>query len=58
MKYAVDFEGWIEVEAKDADEAKDIFWQQGGDAQDNALGNYKKIILRTPWFECDGVEKI
>lgn len=53
MKFAVDFEGWIEVEAKDAEEAQNIFWNWAGDAQDAALENYKKIILRTPIFECD-----
>ena len=58
MKFAVDFEGWIEVEAKDAEEAQNIFWNWAGDAQDTALGNYKKVILRTPWFECDGTEEV
>lgn len=58
MKFAVDFEGWIEVEAKDAEEAQVIFWNWAGDAQDSALGSYKKIILRTPCFEYDGIERI
>ena len=58
MKFAVDFEGWIEVEAKDAEEAQDIFWNWVCDVQDYALGHYKKKILRSPRIEYDGVEKI
>ena len=58
MKFAVDFEGWIEVEAKDAEEAQDIFWNWAGDAQDYAIGHYKKKILRSPRIEYDGVEEI
>lgn len=58
MKFAVDFEGWIEVEAKDAEEAQDIFWNWVGDVQDSALEHYKKVILRSPRIEYDGVEEI
>lgn len=57
-KFAVDFEGWIEVEAKDHDEAQSIFWQWVGDAQDFALVNYRKVILKTPMFEYDGSEEV
>lgn len=58
MKFAVDFEGWIEVEAKDAEEAQNIFWNWAGDAQDSALVDYRKVILRIPRFEYDGAECI
>ncbi len=57
MKFAVDFEGWIEVEAKDKDEAQDIFWHWVSEAQNFALGSYyKKVILKTPHFDFDGAE--
>lgn len=58
MKFAVDFEGWIEVEAKDSDEAQDIFWQWVCDIQDSTLADYKKVILRSPRFQYDGAECI
>lgn len=57
-KFAIDFEGWIEVEAKDAEEAQNIFWQWAGDAEDVALVDYRKVILRTPCFEFDGSEEV
>jgi len=57
-KFAVDFEGWIEVEARDAEEAQNIFWSWVSDIQDYTLGNYRKVILRTPRIEYDGSEEI
>lgn len=57
MKYAVDFEGYIFVEAKDHDEAQNIFWEWVGSIQDNTLIDWRKVILKTPAFECDGVEE-
>lgn len=56
-KFTVDFEGWIQVEAKDHDEAQEIFWQWVGDIQDYTLIDWRKVILKTPCFECDGVEE-
>lgn len=58
MKYAIDFEGWIVVEAKDAEEAQNIFWQWVGDAQDSAFVDYRKVILKSPYFEYDGAEEV
>lgn len=58
MKYAVDFEGWIEVEAESKDEAQNIFWHWVSDIQDSTLDDYKKVILRSPCFEYDGAECI
>lgn len=57
MKYAVDFTGWIIVEAKDRDEAQNIFWVWAGDIQDNTRADWRKVILQYPAFECDSVEK-
>ena len=57
MKYTVDFEGWIVVEAKNRDEAQNIFYEWAGDIQDNTLANWRKKILKYPAFECDGVEE-
>ena len=57
MKYVVDFEGWITVEAKNRDEAQNIFYEWAGDIQDNTLVNWRKKILKYPAFECDGVEE-
>lgn len=57
MKYVVDFEGWITVEAKNRDEAQEIFWNWVGDMQDNTLTDWRKTISMCPTFECDGVEE-
>lgn len=57
MKYTVDFEGWITVEAKSYEEAQEIFWNWVGDIQDNTLMNWRKTISKCPTFECDGVEE-
>lgn len=57
MKYAVDFEGYIFVEAKNRDEAQNIFWEWVGDIQDNTPENWYKVILKSPAFECNCVEE-
>ena len=57
MKYVVDFEGWITVEANSRDEAQNIFCEWVGDIQDNTLANWRKKILRYPTFDFDGVEE-
>ena len=57
MKFAVDFEGWIIVEAKSHEEAQEIFYEWAGDIQNNTLINWRKKILKYPAFECDGVEE-
>lgn len=56
-KFFVDFEGWLQIEAKDRDEAQEIFWQWVGDIQDNALTDWRKVILKTPTFQYDGAEE-
>ena len=58
MTFAVDFEGWIVVEAKSHEEAQEIFWNWVGDIQDKAHYDYSGVILETPIFECDGVEEV
>ena len=58
MKYAVDFEGWIIVEAKNRDEAQNIFLEWAGDIQDNTSIKWNKKILQYPAFQFDGVEEI
>lgn len=57
MKYAVDFEGYIFVEAKNHDEAQNIFWEWVDDIQENIFIKWNKVILKSPAFECDGVEE-
>lgn len=56
MKYAVNFEGWITVEAKNRDEAQNIFWEWVGDIQDNILADWYKTIQDST-FQFDGVEE-
>lgn len=57
MKFSVDFEGWITVEAKSHDEAQEIFWNWVGDIQCKSRYDNHGVILKTPFFECDGVEE-
>lgn len=57
MKYTVDFEGWISVKAKSHEEAQEIFWNWVGDIQDRTHYDNYGVILKTPFFECDGVEE-
>lgn len=56
MKYTVDFEGWIVVEAKNRDEAQNIFYEWAGDIQDDTSIRWKNI-LQYPAFKCEGVEE-
>jgi len=57
MKFCIDFAGWIEVEAKDRDEAMSIFWNWVGSIQDDTLTDWYKVILKTPWFDVDLIEE-
>lgn len=57
MKYAVDFEGYIFVEAKNHNEAQSIFLEWVNDIEDNTLANWRKVILTSPAFECNCVEE-
>ena len=57
MRYVVDFEGWIIVDAKDYDEAQSIFYEWAGDIQDNTSGKWHRTILQYPAFQFDGAEK-
>ena len=57
MKYTVDFTGWILVEAKNRDEAQNIFYEWAGNIQDNTRADWDKVILQYPSFNYDGVEE-
>lgn len=57
MKYVVDFEGWIIVEAKNRDEAQNIFWEWVGDIEEKTRYDNYGVILKTPAFQFDGVEE-
>lgn len=57
-RFAVDFEGYIKVEAKSNEEAENIFWEWVGDMQDMTLTDWRKVIIKTPYFESDGSEEI
>ena len=57
MKYAVDFEGWVVVEAKNRDEAQNIFWEWVGDIEEKTHYDNYGVILKAPTFQFDGVEE-
>lgn len=57
MKFSVDFEGWITVEAKSIEQAQEIFWNWVGDIQEKTHYDNYGVILETPFFEYDGVEE-
>ena len=57
MKFAVDFEGWITVEAETPEEAQEIFWNWVGDIPEKPRYYSHTVILKTPFFECVGVEE-
>lgn len=51
MKFAIDFEGYVRIEAKNADEARDIFW--------NWVENFQKSnSVENPTFVCTDVDEI
>lgn len=57
MKFSVNFEGFITVEAKSRDEAQEVFWNWVGDIQDKTHYDNCGVILKTPFFEFDGTEE-
>lgn len=57
MKYVIDFEGWIVVEAKNRDEAQNIFLDWASDIQEVTSVRWNKAILQYPAFQFDGVEE-
>ena len=55
--FAIDFTGCIRVNAKNREEANEIFWNWVNDVQDNTLTNWSGTIVESPYFEKDGVEE-
>jgi len=57
MKYTVDFEGWVTIEADSYEKAEEIFWNWVGNTQDNTLVDWPEAISECPHFQFDGAEK-
>lgn len=55
-RFAIDFEGWIEVEAETKDEAQDLFWEWVERIQDES--GPVKWLVRIPMFDFDGSEEV
>ena len=57
MKYAVDFTGWVTIEAKSSEDAQNLFWEWVGSIEDNTLIDWHGTITKRPVFEYDGAEE-
>lgn len=54
--FAVDFTGYVRIQAKTKIEAEEKFWNWVGDIQDNTRVDWSGTITDTPHFDRDCIE--
>lgn len=56
--FDIDFQGWITVKAKNADEAKNIFWDWVDYIAEKTLYDWDNTIILRSEFEFEGIEEV
>lgn len=54
--FAVDFTGYVRIQAKTKIEAEEKFWNWVGDIQDNTRVDWSGTITNAPYFDRDCIE--